>query len=217
MFPGEKFICVMNRIPEKKVGRLAVLYGPMKSGKSIEIVRCVHTYKPGWEGRIIMVVKKNSIRFSDEACFESRSGARLRSSDVDAVVETDSIAEVVEKHLDDEHPCIIAIDEAHFFSDLVENVRKLLDAGHFVMAAGLDLSWKGEPFHADGGVLGLLQFAPEINIHNLAVCAHCKGIDAIYTALADKASNDLVQVGADNYSALCRKCWVNRDLLGYKK
>ena len=103
---------------------------------------------------------------------------------------------------------LVAVEEAQFFdAGIVEACRRLADTGYEVMAAGLDMDFRGEPF---GPMPALLAEADEV-VKLRAICARC-GRDASRSQrLIDgepaPASAPTILVGAqETYEARCRHC-----------
>lgn len=156
----------MNRYhPLIKPGHLEVYCGPMKSGKSFEMIarvekinymdnRSCHFFKPTTDTR-------------DGNLIKSRFGNLERKCFV--VGNPSEIIEVVDR---DKDTSLIVIDEAQFFSnDLVPVVKRLLSEYQLnVILGGLDLDFRGEPF---GPMPVLLSLADEV--HKLtAMCSYPK-------------------------------------------
>lgn len=101
---------------------------------------------------------------------------------------------------------VVAIEEAQFFDDgLVEVCNTLADRGLQVIASGLDMDFRGEPF---GPMPTLLAEADEV-VKLRAICACC-GRDASRSQrLIDgepaPASAPTILVGTqESYEARCR-------------
>ena len=99
---------------------------------------------------------------------------------------------------------VVGIDEAQFFDEgLVSALEEMARKGIRVIAAGLDLDWRGEPFE----VMAQLLARAELVTKNLAICSAC-GEDAHYSQRLSSSSEDRVLVGArDFYEARCRQCF----------
>jgi thymidine kinase len=104
---------------------------------------------------------------------------------------------------------VVAIDEAQFFdAGLSRVVRRLMNAGVNVIAAGLDTDFRGEGF---GPMPELLAMADEV-MKLRAVCMKCKSLEGTMTQrLIDGQPADwdapLILVGAsESYEARCRDC-----------
>jgi thymidine kinase len=98
---------------------------------------------------------------------------------------------------------LVAIDEAQFFGPgLVTAVATLLRKNVSVVAAGLDLDFRGQPF---GPMPQLLALADEV-VKVRAVCMRC-GDDATRT-LRTSGDGATILVGAkETYEARCYRCW----------
>jgi thymidine kinase len=95
---------------------------------------------------------------------------------------------------------VIGVDEAQFFSDIVEVANEWAKT-KVVVCAALDADYLRRPF---GPIPGLIASAEEV--HKLkAVCCRCQQ-DASFTArITDEVGVNVVG-GSDKYSALCRAC-----------
>jgi len=168
----------------------------MFSGKTEELIRRVR--RALYARRRVKVFKH---------ALETRSEpAEIRSHDgrVYEALSVSSAAELVEKAGDE--PGLLAVEEAQFFDDgIVDALQGLADGGHEVVAAGLDLDFRGEPF---GPMPALLSVADEV-VKLRAICAVC-GRDASRTQRLvggepAPASAPTILVGAaEHYEARCR-------------
>jgi thymidine kinase len=101
------------------------------------------------------------------------------------------------------HAVVIGIDECQFFdTDLVDVVQTLLRQKKKVIAAGLDLDYRGKPF---GPVPHLLALADRID-KLLAVCRKC-GSDFACRTQRVVPSNEQILVGDSQYEARCIHCF----------
>ncbi len=120
-----------------------------------------------------------------------------------AVSTSKELLEKVEQTTD-----VVAIEEAQFFDEgIVDVCRRLADSGYEVIAAGLDMDFRGSPF---GPMPVLLAEADEV-VKLRAICARC-GRDASRSQrLIDghpaPTSAPTILVGAqESYEARCRHC-----------
>ena len=103
---------------------------------------------------------------------------------------------------------VIAIDEVQFFDENIVLVcETLADQGKRVMVAGLDMSFRGEPFGVMPELLTRAEFVTKLT----AVCSVCGGPATRTQRLVDgkpaKYDDPLVLVGAsESYTARCRHC-----------
>src|SRR3712207_312963 len=118
-------------------GYIEVVIGPMYSGKSEELIRRLKRARIAKQN---VVVFKPIIddRYSKEDVV-SHSGYTIN-----AIPIKDS-SEMMDYINDDTQ--VVGIDEVQFFDDkIVDEAIKLADNGVRVIAAGLDMDFKGEPF-----------------------------------------------------------------------
>jgi thymidine kinase len=177
-------------------GHIEVICGSMFSGKSEELIRRV---RRGHYARQRVQVFKPSLDTRSEVTAVTSHDGR----DVQAIA-VDSAADLLAQVADDTD--MVAIDEAQFFDGgLPEVCRQLADRGVRVIAAGLDLDFRGEPF---GPMPGLMAQAEEVQkLH--AICVVC-GEEAsrtqrIINGKPAAYDDPIILIGADEaYEARCR-------------
>lgn len=172
----------------------------MFSGKTEELIRRVR--RAELANQKISVFKH---RVDDRMSIDfvnTHSGDKLKAI---AVENPDDIKLFV-----NEETQIVAIDEVQFFApDIVRIILELVEEGKKVIAAGLDLDFRGVPF---GAIPPLLAVADRIT-KLYAVCMSC-GNDAHYSQRlidghAAKFDDPIVMIGAqDVYQARCRDCFI---------
>lgn len=179
-------------------GSLTVITGSMFSGKTEELIRLVR--RALYARRKVQVFKHALDTRMETSEVRSHNGI-LYSAIV--VSTSDELRDRVEKTTD-----IVAIEEVQFFDErIVEVCRRLADGGHDVIAAGLDMDFRGQPF---GPMPTLLAEADGvIKLH--AICARCGRDAARSQRLIDgrpaPASAPTILVGAEeSYEARCRHC-----------
>lgn len=131
--------------PNFKPGILEVFCGPMKSGKSLELIHRVEKLK---------YMTGIKLKFFKPRVDTRDTLLKSRFSDIgyDCVFVNNS-KEII-NNIDDE--LVIVIDEAQFFDeDLFLVVKYLLKEEHNVLVAGLDLDFRGEPFGVMPKILSL--------------------------------------------------------------
>ena len=187
-------------------GKVEVVIGPMYSGKTEELIRRVVRRNIARQKGVIFKISSDT-RVKEKKVI-SRAGTSLKAN----VVNNSSEAL---KYLD-ENLDYVAFDEVQFFDDkIVDTVKKFVDAGTDVIAAGLNLDFRGEPF---GNVMKIAAIADEIALLK-AVCVVC-GKDATRTQrlilkdgkwLPASKSDPVFKVeGADvqvKYEPRCKDCW----------
>lgn len=182
-------------------GKLEIICGPMFSGKSEELIRRL---------RRAIIAKQRAMTFKHALdnrfsfdCVASHTGDKI---DAQAIDTPERILEFVKKGGVD----VIGIDEVQFFANsIVYVVDELVHSGKRVIAAGLDLDFKGIPF---GPMPTLLTLADEV-MKLKAICAIC-GKDAPFSQrLIDgkpaKYTDPIILIGAqESYQARCRTCYT---------
>ncbi len=181
-------------------GRLEVISGSMFSGKSEELIRRIRRAELA---NLKLSVFKHRVDNRVSIDFISTHGGdKLKAI---AVENSEDI-----KNFINEETQIVAIDEVQFFAPtVVRTILDLVEDGKKVIAAGLDLDFRGVPF---GPIPPLLAIADRIT-KLYAVCMSC-GNDAHYSqrlidGRAAKFDDPIVLIGAqDVYQARCRDCFI---------
>lgn len=188
-------------------GSLRISYGPMFAGKTSVLLddlgRRIDTQPT------LKVVMLNHSTDTRAGLFSTHTGT-FKIPNIQ-ILQTASL-QAVDAFI--EHYDYIGIDEAQFFGDLVEYVRKWVDNGKHVYCVGLIADFQQQPF---GQLLQLFCCADEL-YHHQALCTFCvKSIpptSSPQTLAACKApfscklqkDDTVVEVGgAEKYTALCRK------------
>ncbi len=110
----------------------------------------------------------------------------------------------------DEKTQVVGIDEVQFFDDNIVDVAiDLADQGIRVIAAGLDMDFKGEAFGPTPRLLAVSEFVDKIQ----AICSVCgqpaTRSQRLINGKPARYNDPIIQVGAvESYEARCRKCHV---------
>ncbi|QPC81146.1 thymidine kinase [Phototrophicus methaneseepsis] len=179
-------------------GRFEIICGSMFSGKTEELIRRV---------RRAIIAKQAVQVFKPQ--IDDRYGIEVVKSHDGQNVEAIPVAtpEAIIDHIEPE-TTVVAIDEIQFFSEgIVDVVQQLASSGLRVVAAGLDLDFRGEPF---GPMPELLCVAEEVmKLH--AICVVCGDLASRTQRLVNNEpahyEDPIIMVGAqESYEARCRKC-----------
>ena len=179
-------------------GSLILITGSMFSGKTEELIRRVRCAL--YAHRSAQVFKHTIDTRSENAEIRSHNGVPHKAL---AVSTSEELLGKVEETTD-----VVAIEEAQFFDEgIVEVCRRLADTGYEVIASGLDMDFKGEPF---GPMPGLLAEADEVTKLR-AICARCGREASRSQRLIDgrpaPVSAPTILIGAkESYEARCRHC-----------
>ena len=97
----------------------------------------------------------------------------------------------------------LLVNEAQFFSDLEEFVKKLLNKNKKIYICGLDGDFKCKKF---GTILDLIPLCDKVTKLS-SLCSICKdGTPGIFSKRLSLEEEQTV-VGSSNYIPVCRKCY----------
>lgn len=181
-------------------GYIEAVIGPMYSGKSEELIRRLKRAKIAKQNVVVFKPKIDD-RYSKEDVV-SHSGNAINAIPI-------SNSSEIYDYIDSKTQ-VVGIDEVQFFDeDIVDVAIELADKGVRVIAAGLDMDFKGEPFGPTPKLLAVAEFVDKIQ----AICSVCGQPANRSQRLIDgkpaKYNDPIIQVGAvESYEARCRKCHV---------
>ncbi|MBQ0141477.1 MAG: thymidine kinase [Prevotellaceae bacterium] len=173
-------------------GRIEVVCGSMFSGKTEELIRRMKRAKFAHQN-VTIFKPAIDVRYSEEDVV-THEGQAISSTPVD----NSSSILLLGSDCD-----VIGIDEAQFFDNNLPAVcNELAKKGIRVIAAGLDMDFKGEPF---GPMPALMAIADDITkVH--AICVKCGAQAYVSHRLVD--NDKRVLLGEMNeYEPLCRECY----------
>lgn len=179
---------------------LILILGPMKSGKSFELIS---HFTPLKYSDIPFKVFQPAKNTRDGAVW-SRNGVFLQAEKIF------NLSEGKTKGLK-----IIGIDEIHMFeekeADIIENFLKKEIK---IIASGLDTDYKGEMFPI---IKKLLSMGPKEVKYKRAVCENCKSLEGVYTQIYENENpvlDGLPSIMPDDgrfaYKPVCRKCFLRK-------
>ena len=181
-----------------KDGWIEVICGSMFAGKTEELIRRINR---------IHYAKKSIIVFKPviDSRYDSKAVVSHSKKKVDSIPVSSS-SEILENIK--ELPYAVAIDEAQFFDEgLIDVVERLANSGVRVIVAGLDMTFKGEPF----GIMPELLCRAEYVTKLQAICQVC-GAPATRTQRiidgrpADYDDPIILVSASEKYEARCRHC-----------
>ncbi len=183
---------------QRKDGWVEIICGSMFSGKTEELIRRVRRAQIAKQK--VQVFKPNIDTRYDDVHVASHNGLHVEATPV-------SRAEDILLHLEPDTN-VVAIDEVQFFDwAIADVVSSLADRGIRVIAAGLDLDFRGEPF----GPMPLLLAQAEVVDKLHAICVRCGAPASRTQRLIDGKpahyEDPVIMVGAQEmYEARCRRC-----------
>jgi len=180
---------------------LTLLLGPMKSGKSMDLISYFAPFKYSLQPYAVF---QNAKHVRDQEGIWTRNGIILEAKRVL------TLAEALNQNY-----TAIGIEETHMFPESeVDIIAQLLKQGTKVIASGLDTDPWGELF---GVIKRLLELGPKEVRYKRAVCDDCRCPDAIYTQVShhgEPVGRDVPQSipddGTYTYKAVCRDCFVRK-------
>lgn len=184
----------------KTSGWIEIVCGPMFSGKTEELIRLV---------KRAAIAKQHVQVFKPQ--IDDRYVAERVSAHTGATVEalrvssTEALLAAIEPGVQ-----VVAIDEVQFFDEaIVPAIQDLADEGKRVIATGLDLDFRGEPFGFMPRLLAMAESVQKLS----AICLRCgaPGTRTQRLISGEPASYDepVILIGADEaYEACCRACHV---------
>ncbi|VDN44939.1 unnamed protein product, partial [Gongylonema pulchrum] len=147
-------------------GRIEVIFGPMFSGKTTELLR--RRRRHALANRSCKVVKyAGDTRYSD--CMVTTHDQIMQDA-----ISASRIEDVFEELLKNK---VVLIDEGQFFPDIVEYSELLANLGKIVIVSSLDGDFKREEFQSK--ILDLCSLAEDV-VKLKAVCTECSN-DASFT------------------------------------
>ena len=173
-------------------GRVEVICGSMFSGKTEELIRRLRRAQFARQ-KVEIFKPRIDVRYSEEEVV-SHEGNSIPSTPVDSSASILLMGQGSE---------VVGIDEAQFFDEhIVEVCNELASRGIRVIAAGLDLDFKGQPF---GPMPNLCAIADEVTkVH--AICVRCGALAYISHRIV--AGDKQVLLGEkQEYEPLCRECY----------
>ncbi|WP_148682756.1 thymidine kinase [Pyrobaculum ferrireducens] len=182
---------------------LIVIVGPMFAGKTTELIRRVERHVIA--GRRAVVFKPSIDSRYDASKVAAHNGLRFGAV---VVPPSEEGVEAIGK-MGVEYD-VVAVDEIQFFPVQLAEVLNSLANGRVVIAAGLNLDFRGEPFETTARVMA---YADRV-ISLTAVCKVC-GRPATRTQRlvngvpAPRDSPRILVGGGDSYEARCRRHFVN--------
>lgn len=176
---------------------LTLIVGPMKSGKSLELIARVAPYQFAKE-KVLYVQPVKNVR---DAGISSRVGLQAQAEKVKSLAD-------VRQNFD-----IIGIDEFHMFNESdARIIQQWLIDGRQVFISGLDVDYRGKLIPI---MSRMYELKPEQIIIKEAVCEVCQQYTAKYTQILQSKkpiTKGLPVVvpedGTYTYQTRCRTCFV---------
>lgn len=177
-------------------GYLHIIMGPMFSSKTTTLINEINVLKV-YKKSIFVINSKKDVRVKTDSIKNHNNQIFM----AEKYNELDDI--LINKIIVNKYDTVI-IDEAQFFENLVDFVKKLLDNKIYVIVAGLNGDSNQEKF---GYILDLIPLCNKITKLS-AICNICNdGTPGDFTKLKSdiKKTNKILIGDCDKYIAVCRK------------
>ncbi|PRD32150.1 UNVERIFIED_CONTAM: Thymidine kinase, cytosolic [Trichonephila clavipes] len=179
--------------PSGEKGHIQVIFGPMFSGKTTELIRRLKKYQIA-NHKCLIIKYPHDTRYSEK---EISTHDKLT---LDAV----SVNNLCDLKNQAENYSVIGIDEGQFFSDVVSFSEEMANIGKIVIVAALDGTYQRKGF---SNILHLVPLAESV-LKLTSVCMICYE-DASYTKRIGNETQLEVIGGTDKYMAVCRICYMS--------
>lgn len=181
-----------------KRGWIEVICGCMFSGKTEELIRRLK--RAQFANQKVEIFKPvTDVRYHEENIV-SHNDNEIRSTPVDASQNILLMAQDAE---------VIGVDEAQFFDNELANVcAELAGRGVRVIAAGLDMDYRAQPFGPMPALLAQAEYVTKVH----AICMKCGDL-ATHSFRLTKQESQVLLGEKDSYEPRCRRCF-NEDFKG---
>ncbi len=175
-------------------GKLTVISGPMFAGKTTELLKRILWARNG-EAKTVLVLKTSFDSRYANTKIKTHNGL---SVDAKSITSFSDISDLIN---DAE---IVCFDEIQFFTDMGEEVipfiKKLLTSGKDVIVTGLDMNWKGDPFHETAMLMAMADESVKLT----SICTKC-GQPAHKTVKLIQNDKEIELGHSDIYEPRCNK------------
>lgn len=171
------------------MGDINVFSGPMKCGKSMQIINEFNRQLVTGKNVMLFKPKIDDRMGADVIC--ARNGVKFKANNIENIEE-------LEKYNAD----IYFIDEFQMLNGNVKTIEKMAEKGKKFYIAGLNLTSDKKPF---GKMGDLMCIADNITMMT-SICEICKNDNAVFSYFKGKKDSDIV-IGDKEYIPVCRKCY----------
>ena len=185
----------------QRSGWIEVICGSMFSGKTEELIRRLKRARIANQ-KVEIFKPVIDTRYDDEKVVSHDSNSILS-------IPIKHSSQLLELTAD---VAVVGVDEAQFFDmDLPEVCQQLALRGTRVIAAGLDMDFRGVPFGPMPNLLAVSEYITKVH----AICQHCGNL-ATHSYRLSGDGEQVVIGEADRYEARCRTCYHMGNILYLK-
>jgi thymidine kinase len=182
----------------QRSGWIEVVCGCMFSGKTEELIRRLKRAKIA-EMKVEVFKPRVDTRY-DEVAVVSHDSTAILSTPISSAAKMLEISDDI---------AVVGIDEAQFFDEELPDVcQQLALRGVRVIAAGLDMDYRGVPFGPMPRMLAIAEYVTKVH----AICVHCGNLATHSYRLA--AGDSVLLLGEkEQYEPRCRACYHQGNIL----
>lgn len=183
-------------------GFLEIITGPMFAGKTTELIKRIE--RQMFAKRKVALFKPSIDNRYSESEVVAHNGLRYEAY---VIPTTEEGVQMIYNITKRENLEVIGVDEVQFFPfSIVETLNKLADEGIYVIAAGLNLDFKGDPFPVTKEIL----VRADNIVYLTAICTVCgapatRSQRLINGKPAPRDSPVILVGGFESYEARCRR------------
>ncbi len=182
----------------QRSGWIEVVCGCMFSGKTEELIRRLKRARIA-DMRVEVFKPQLDTRYADEAVVSHDTTSVFANP----INHSSKLLEVPSD------TTVVGIDEAQFFDEDLPGVcQELALRGIRVIAAGLDMDYRGVPFGPMPNLMAIAEYVTKVH----AICVHCGNLATHSYRLAEGES--IVLLGEkEQYEPRCRGCYHQGNIL----
>ena len=182
----------------QRSGWIEVICGSMFSGKTEELIRRLKRAKIANQ-KVEIFKPRVDTRYDDRKVVSHDENSILATP----IESSKKLLELVEG------VSVVGVDEAQFFDmDLPEVAQMLALRGKRVIAAGLDMDYKGRPCGPMPNLLSVAEYITKVH----AICQHCGNL-ATHSYRLTMEGDTVVLGEKDLYEPRCRTCYHMGNIL----
>jgi len=175
--------------------KISIILGCMFSGKSTELIRRVSRYT-SIGIQVLLINHINDTRTGNSV--KTHSGAKLSAKKFANLMESTQTSAFIESK-------VIAIDEAHFFGDLLQFVKYAEKFNKIIIVSGLDGDYKREPI---GDILKLIPMCDDVVKLKALDMVDKNGTEAIFSKRIVDGDQQILVGAQESYIAVSRKNYI---------
>ncbi|EAL62823.1 hypothetical protein ACTFIW_008026 [Dictyostelium discoideum] len=176
-------------------GKIQVIFGPMFSGKTTELIRRIKRFNFANKKCLLIKYSKDT-RYNDNI---DKSFLVTHDKQNYQAFPCSILEDVKEQA---QNYDVIGIDEGQFFPDVVQFSEDLANQGKTVIIAALDGTFQRKPFQSVIDLVSKAEYITKLT----AVCMVCYNEAAFSKRIVESDDIELIG-GIDKYISVCRGCY----------